>query len=833
MPGEIELQRAITVELLLKRRITPPAVWLRPDTAFSSTSDLSAPPEKLLTNLNEWLTEDDPRNLGLRLVDGYLELKIRAPDDSWFACLIEACRHLSVDARAAYGHLDGPVSSILLKVEDPASIEPWGALWPRGAKDQNNRWIETSITSSLQPRRSAPLWRDSSPLPGSSVNGSTIVWRPGGLRPAADLLDGLQAFEPRPVASTNMESICRAIAYAMLLYWIRIYLDGLKDWDSSLVAMIGGWIARITVEGADINARGKSLEGVCWCPIHDRETAAVLVAFLIKHGAGNSLDFHYNKAARELEASPVAPVSGWGAIETHFGIPAKLAIRRAFRAGLDIATIEQMSEQYVLDLSTHVYVDREALLRGLPYEHSHDDLMRRHENDPVYIGQKRINAFRLYTASNLRTDVQKCDTFPGCEPGAIVRLSPVYGVVRSDVRQPDEYRALNTYPGLLIKPIAVVDPAIMARAVSMLDRMFSYLTQDNDAQIAWLKKWVAWIVQHPEIKQQSAPVIIGGQGIGKSLFGDNLMNALFDNLAGSTSGSQLTDNNFLITPFIGKLVTFLDEIRLEAVSAINEIKKIVRSTRISGQVKFGHQRDYYIPSRVIIASNSPNIGLLPEDAADRTLFFIMAYTADNKRMTDVEFLDWSLTLKPFYSEFVAALESVPFKQHLMRYFVETECTRAELEDLTHSSRREENIIRSTMSKAREIARAIVADARVTPWQELTAWFNSQQLRDAVKRVDGPNSRVDPTKVLQEFERAGVLESMHGGQYRFRWGYGETLRKLGEAHGLAITPNWDFRPGDFDLNDVRSRNGGPVWRGKNTGRAQSSHYDRDPDYMGPE
>ena len=48
----------------------------------------------------------------------------------------------------------------------------------------------------------------------------------------------------------------------------------------------------------------------------------------------------------------------------------------------------------------------------------------------------------------------------------------------------------------------------------------------------WLKKFIAWTIQHPEIKQQSCPVIIGGQGIGKSRFGITLMKALFGDLAG-------------------------------------------------------------------------------------------------------------------------------------------------------------------------------------------------------------------------------------------------------------------------------------------------------------
>ena len=74
----------------------------------------------------------------------------------------------------------------------------------------------------------------------------------------------------------------RAIAYATLSYWISAHLDGLTDWDDSLTRTIGGWLARIVGEGKDINARGKSLEGVCWAPIDSRVNAFDLIKFLTK-----------------------------------------------------------------------------------------------------------------------------------------------------------------------------------------------------------------------------------------------------------------------------------------------------------------------------------------------------------------------------------------------------------------------------------------------------------------------------------------------------------------------------------------------------------------------
>ena len=287
-----------------------------------------------------------------------------------------------------------------------------------------------------------------------------------------------------------------------------------------------------------------------------------------------------------------------------------------------------MSERYILDLSTSEYLDRERLLQGLSSDFAHERLIRHHANDGIFVGKKKVNPFALYAASQLRTDVARADMFPGKEPAAILRFSPIYGLLKEEETQPDEYKVLNTYRGFVIKPIGVIDEMLMSKVVTALDRMLGLLTRDNDLQMDWLKRFVAWTIQHPEIKQQVAPVIIGGQGIGKSLFGNTLMRSLFGELAGQANAAALDDNTFLITPFINKLVVFVDEVRMESAGSINEIKKLVRETVISGEVKFKDQKDYRIYARLVMAANQPDIGLSPEDAADRALFFIMAWTAE-------------------------------------------------------------------------------------------------------------------------------------------------------------------------------------------------------------
>jgi hypothetical protein len=813
-------QRSLTIDFIRRRRLNVPVVWLKAGGTVAFDGGLD-------TDLSLWENQTEERNLGVRLVDGWLELKIQAPDDVWAGCLLEACQHLRVDTRAAYGPSGGRVTSVILRVTDPAQPALWGVLWPKGFIDPSDQWVATKFTASLDQTKTAKaIFRESSPLPGSSLAGAVVVWRPNG-KPAAVYPDDLEA---REIAATNMESICRAIAYGTLLYWIRAARDD-DAWDDSLTRIVGGWLARVVQEGAGINARGKSLEGACWSPVDDRLTAGELILFLQKHGrAPGELGHVFMRAEAELERSQ--PVAGWSALERALSAQAKVAIRRAFRAGIDIDVIEAMSERYAFDRSTNIYFDRENIIKGLPYQRKLDEMAQVWENEPVFVGKKKINPFRLYAASSLRLDVEQSEFFPDRAPAAILRFSPVHGLLDGEQRRPDEYKLLNIFPGFPIKAIGTVDQAVMARAITMLDRMLGLLTQDNDAQILWLKQNTAWTLQHPAEKQQVSPILIGGQGIGKSLYGNDLQKALFGGLACHMNSGAMKDNRFVVAPFVGKLVTFLDEVRFNSPNSINDIKNIIRSVRISGEVKFSDRRDYNIWSRAILASNNPDIGLSPEDAADRAFFFIVGHSAETKRMSTKEFLDWAVGLKPFYNEFAKALNDVCVKQHLVRYFLDLECTRAGLEDLTHSSRSDAMVIKATMSKACAIAREIIADARVHRDRDIVAWFNMTTLREAIKQVDGDRTKIEADRVMAEYEHAGVIESAGRGYYKFKWGYGRLLEKMGQANGLPITPNWEISPvgEDWSENETRSPIGGAPWRGK---KQEGSRRGYDSDYMGPE
>ena len=312
MPSQTtNLQRFLTTEFISKRRLNIPAVWLKPEGLTPSVEDVVA--DSVSTDLGAW----DEQNLGVRLVDGHIELRLETPDDVWVACLFKAFRFLSVDARAAYGVHH--VSSILINVD--GEIERWAHRWPKGHIDHQGRKVRTEFRYSAAATKTAKaIYRTSAPLPGSLIGGETVCWRPWG-KPPADIIElGVEDLEHRALAATTMESICRGIAYATLLYWIEVNLDGLTEWDASLVRIIAGWLAKIVPEGAAINAQGKSLEGICWSPIDSPATAGQLVAFLQEHGhAPKEIGVNFIHAAGQLERDPMAHVPGWSSLEDALG----------------------------------------------------------------------------------------------------------------------------------------------------------------------------------------------------------------------------------------------------------------------------------------------------------------------------------------------------------------------------------------------------------------------------------------------------------------------------------------------------------------------------------
>ena len=132
-----------------KRRLNIPAVWLKPEGLTPSVEDVVA--DSVSTDLGAW----DEQNLGVRLVDGHIELRLDTPDDVWVACLFKAFRFLSVDAHARpMAFITSP--SILIHVDKEATIDRWAHRWPKGRNiDHQGRKVRTEFRYSAAATKTA------------------------------------------------------------------------------------------------------------------------------------------------------------------------------------------------------------------------------------------------------------------------------------------------------------------------------------------------------------------------------------------------------------------------------------------------------------------------------------------------------------------------------------------------------------------------------------------------------------------------------------------------------------------------------------------------------
>ena len=186
--------------------------------------------------------------------------------------------------------------------------------------------------------------------------------------------------------------------------------------------------------------------------------------------------------------------------------------------------------------------------------------------------------------------------------------------------------------------------------------------------------------------------------------------------------------------------------------------------------------------------------------------FITSWNAENKHMNTQEFLRWTYTLKPFFtpaSLTCSAAARVDVRQHLMRHFMDIEVTRAELEDLRHSSlatsmehRQDDDVERPARSRGRSPPRP--ASSR---GNDLTAaGSTSTTCAPRSSRADGQRSRVEPQAVMREYELASVIERMSGGYAAAS--SGATARRCRNSARPTITellPQQPTGPGDFDVN----------------------------------
>jgi len=815
-------QRAIT-KFVNDRYIQVGAVWLK----MSGKNPIDGEWHKKGhrdVNLQDWIDNEDYRthNTGFNLQFGWTDIDIDVDDPEYNACLIAALDHLGIDTRFRFGRRSiGYPTHVLVQLgeEESSNFDYLRKFEPREFRIDGKRFkTQLRSYSTNTPAANVAKTAQQTVMPGSiythkkQANEYDIsVWysRSG----IANEVSQIATTTPRKV---SFNEIVRAITFATFLYIVKDHwVEGSRQITAQKVC---GWLARVMAESRAMNNH-EAISSDVFCPVDDDAIVESMIHFVCNYMDDDEPHMRvrvFHDAQGKLERNPDAKIPGWPAMEQMFGMERVNALRTVFTPGSDVSILNVLSERYVYDETDNSYIDRKRHLIDGKFNHGGEELVTRHKGDVVRIGGKPKEAFRVFESSDMRKRVDRRDLYPDLDPGAIYRIN-FADEVMPDENEEEGTIVFNTWRGWPIKPVETVDPDLMAECTERLDTLLMYLTQDRVEQVEWHKDWWAWTFQHPGKKQQIAPVLVGGQGVGKSFYGNTFAKALLGRLWG-TASPKVMEGGFSVEPFIDKMMVFIDEAKFHGDASTDEIKKTIRNVDVGGAEKFGHARNYRIFSRVMFASNRFDMGVGQAGVVDRALFYSKTYDHEHKGMTEMQFRAWAETLKPWFDDYDAFLSRGDVREHYVRMFMDREVTKAQVESIKHSASNDPMIVNANMSWPRMIAKRIIEEGRIYEDLEITTPFTEGDLNRRVNELTQEMGlrQVQGARVLKEFEAAGLIETVSQGFKRYKrfvYRLGSTTEIYGAAIGTPLSPQFDFdAEKDFGKNDVEIGGKPNEWRG---------------------
>jgi len=798
----INTQRAITAQIN-RDVVKVGAVFLRPSSKIPS-NDNWAKSKYLDTNLQDWLDVETFRfdNVGFNLQQGWTDIDIDSDDSEYNKCIHQAMQHVGIDCRLAFGrHSVGAPCHFLVQLpeEEARSFEEFKKFEPKAVRIGNGRFY-TEIRSTTDEASNARQTVVPGSLYGDSGRIDMSVWWNDKGRVAKSLSE-LTTTTPRVV---NFDWILRAIAFGTILYIIKPqWTEGSRQ----LTALkFNGWLARIVDESAAMNS-SEQLSQEVRCPIDSDQVAEALIE-LICVATGDEESYMrkrvYKDAREKLSRNPDAKIPGWTSLKEVLGEEAMIALRAVCVPGTDTSILMKLVDRYVYNQADGRYIDRDRFKASVEkYEHSAEDLYRRHKPDSIMIGGKPKEAFKSFEMSKMRVEVGEADLYPVKPPGEIFRISRSKGFVGDEFEGSDSHLVYNTWRGWDYKPPMVIDCMLLDECEAKLNRVLAWLTCDRKEQAQWIKEWIAWTIQFPGEKQQIAWAVVGGQGVGKSFIGNVFCNAIFGSLHGMVNG-KIIGERFSVAPFIGRMFVFADEVRFKTGTAVEEIKLLIRNTRTHGELKGVDARDYNIFARLMFASNNVNVRLGGENTIDRALFYTKAYTPEFMGLSQMEFNEWTLRQKPFFDEFGEFLKRPEVKAHYMQMFSQMQLNRHEIEDIRWSSSRDPDIMLHNISGPRKIAKAIIESGKLFPDMDISTPFTPDEFhKNVTELIKQMNESVRSAWVLDEFKKLDMIERVKAGnmtKLRFRWNIATLTEKFEHAIGIPLEAQFEFGPGDYGNNE---------------------------------
>lgn len=163
----------------------------------------------------------------------------------------------------------------------------------------------------------------------------------------------------------------------------------------------------------------------------------------------------------------------------------------------------------------------------------------------------------------------------------------------------------------------------------------------------------------------------------------------------------------------------------------------------------------------------------------------------------------------------------------MRYFMDMQTTRYEVESITLSSSNDPTIVNSNMSWSRRIAKSIIEEGRIFEDLDISYPFAVADLNKKVNEMAAEMGLrgMQGSHVLREFQEAGVVEKVTVGPrvlLRFIHKIGTLHDAFGASIGIEMEPRYIFGEEHMGTNtcDGSTR---PAWLGGRVGVVARNKY----------
>jgi len=180
---------------------------------------------------------------------------------------------------------------------------------------------------------------------------------------------------------------------------------------------------------------------------------------------------------------------------------------------------------------------------------------------------------------------------------------------------------INMFDGYPLKPVG--DPSKCAAILDLLAELCSHERDNASDVFTWLLRWIAYPLQHPGAKMQSAVLMFGEkQGTGKSLFWEGVVEALYGDY-GTTAGQHQLDSQFTEWRSCKTFVVFEEVLsRSERYNFIGTIKHMItgRTQRINPKGLPEREEANHLNS--VFLSNEPQP--IPLELEDRRFMVVEA-----------------------------------------------------------------------------------------------------------------------------------------------------------------------------------------------------------------